>query len=68
MTKEKAEKEFNEIVEKLNNKEITVKYGNYENKIELGELEINYNFADSINKACEIGRKNNIFINNYNIL
>ena len=37
-------------------------------KINLNELEINYNINDAINNACEIGRKNNIFINNFEIL
>ena len=68
ITKENAENKLKEIINNLEKKEIIINYNNYENKINLNELEINYNINDAINNACEIGRKNNIFINNFEIL
>ena len=68
ITKENAENKLKEIINNLEKKEIIIHYNNYENKINLNELEINYNINDAINNACEIGRKNNIFINNFEIL
>ena len=54
----------------INNKEqnIKLKYEEYEVVVVPEQLEIKYNIDEAVNEAYKIGRKNNIFINNINIL
>ena len=53
--------------EKLAN-EISVKYQDYETKINAQTLETKYEIEKAVQEAIGIGRNNNIFVNNYEIL
>lgn len=48
--------------------EIKLKYQDYEQSILLEELEINANIEETVDKALQEGRNNNIFVNNFNII
>lgn len=59
------------IEEKMNSKKdgmITLKYQDYEKELSLTQLEVMANVEEAINKACDQGRSNNIFINNINVI
>ena len=59
------------IEEKMNSKKdgmITLKYQDYEKELSLTQLEVTANVEEAINKACDQGRSNNIFINNINVI
>lgn len=53
--------------EKIKN-DITLKCDEYEANINPELIETNYNIEEAIEKAISVGKDNNIFINNYNIL
>ena len=55
------------IEQKLNN-EIKVQIQETNETILLSQIELEYNVEQAINEAYKIGRKNNIFVNNYEIL
>lgn len=63
-TKEKLEKLYNEKLEK----EISVKYEDFESEINPASIETTYKIDEAIDKALAIGRDSNILINNYSIL
>ena len=70
MTKENASNSLKKIATEKNN-EITLKYitenGEYEKKLDLSTLNINFNIENSINNAYNIGRNGNIFQSNLEI-
>lgn len=61
---EKAKKDLEERI----SKNITLKSGEYETTVSLGQLEVQYNIVEAINEAYKIGRNKNIVISNYQIL
>lgn len=62
--KEKLELVYNEKKEK----EIILKYNEYETSINSQLLEVNYNIDEAVREAMAIGKEKNIFANNYDIL
>ncbi len=59
------------VEEKMNSKKdgtIKFKYQDYEKELSLTQLEVTANVEEAINKACNQGRSNNIFINNINVI
>jgi vancomycin resistance protein YoaR len=62
--KEKIESICNEKIEK----EINIKYEEYESTINLGLIEAQYDIDKAIDNAFNIGRDGNIFTNNFEIL
>lgn len=59
------------VEEKMNSKKdgtIKLKYQDYEKELSLTQLEVTANVEEAINKACNQGRSNNIFINNINVI
>ena len=68
ITKDEAEKNFKEIIEKSSNREIVLKYGELETGINFNELNVTYNLEDALNQAANIGRASNIFVNNFQII
>jgi len=71
MTKENANKKLTEVIEKKITPELTLEYtvedNNYEKKLDLSILSINYNLDNVLNKAYNIGRNGNIFRSNLSI-
>lgn len=68
LTKEETESKFKELITELSKKEVVLKYGELENTISLEELGINYHVDDAIDEACKLGRGDNIFKNNFDII
>lgn len=62
--KAKIENVYNEKIEK----EISIKYEEYETTLNPTLMEVNYDIEKAINEADKVGKGSNIFINNYNIL
>ena len=68
LTVEEAKQKLNNAINQEQTKNIKLKYGDYELTIVPEQIEIKYNIEEAINKAYEIGRKDNIFIDNFNII
>lgn len=62
--KAKIENVYNEKIEK----EISIKYEEYETTLNPTLMEVNYDIEKAMNEADKVGKGSNIFINNYNIL
>lgn len=62
--KEKLESIYNKKIEE----DITLKYDDFESKINQETLETKYNIDKAIMDAMSVGKKGNIISNNYNIL
>lgn len=68
LTKEEANSKIGKIYQEKKEKEIALKYQNYETTINPTLIETNYDIEQAIEQAYQIGKDNNIFINNYNII
>ena len=68
LSKDEAIQKLETIYQEKLEKEIKVKYNDYESNISPNMLEVKYAIEDSVNQAMQIGRDGNIFSNNYNIL
>lgn len=68
LSKEEAKAKLETIYnEKLEN-EIKLKYEEYESSLNPTLMEVKYDVEKAVNEAYKIGKENNIFINNYQIL
>ena len=67
-----SKSEANELIQSRVNdaieQNIILKYKDYETTINAEEIEASFNIEEVINEAYNTGRKDNIFINNYEIL
>lgn len=68
LSKEEATEKLNTIYDEKKEKEISIKYQDYETTINPIVLETNYEVEKAIDEAVLIGKENNIIINNYKIL
>lgn len=68
LTREEAKEKLNVIYDEKLKKNITLEYQDYQLVINPSSLNITYDIEEAIDKAYEIGRNSNIFINNYNII
>ena len=68
MTKEQALNEINNKLEEKMKNNIVIMNENEQQEIKFDYLEINYDVSNTIDKAYEKGRSNNIFMNNFEIL
>lgn len=68
LSKEEAKGKLEIIYNEKLQKEISVKYQDYESEINPTILETNYKIDDAVEEAFLIGRSSNILVNNYNIL
>ena len=68
LTKEEALEKIEEEVNKNLEKDINVKYNDFEYSIKLAQIEVKYKIEEAVEKAFNTGRSNNIFIDNYTIL
>ena len=68
LSKEEAKAKIENVYNEKKEKEIAVKYQDYETTLNPTLMEVNYDVETAVNEANSIGRGDNIFINNYNIL
>lgn len=68
LTKEEANAKLNEIYQQKKEKEIGLQYEDYETTLNPTLMEVNYEVEKAVEEAYQIGKENNIFINNYQIL
>ena len=68
LSKEEARIKLETIYTEKVNKEIPIKYNEFESSINPNMIELKYNIDKAVEEAINVGRNNNIFINNYNIL
>lgn len=68
LSKEKAIAKMETIYQEKKEKEIGIKYKEYETTLNPTLMEVNYEIEKAVEEAYSFGRESNIFINNYNIL
>lgn len=68
LTKEEAKFKLETIYNEKKEKEISIRYQDYETMLNPTLLEVNYNIDKAIKEAYGLGRKENIFFSNYDIL
>ncbi len=68
LSKEEATEKITDIYQQKKEKEINVKYEEYEATLNPSLMEVNYEVEKAVEEAFLIGKKDNIFINNYKIL
>lgn len=68
LTKNEALQKLQEIYDAKKEKEINIKYEDYENTLNPTLLEVNYDIENTVNEAYNIGKESNIIVNNYKIL
>ena len=68
LTAEEAKSKLEQIYNQKLEKEISIKYQEYENAINPKILETKYKIEEAVKNATNIGRNSNIFKNNYEII
>lgn len=68
LSKEEAEEKLNLIYKDKKEKDILLKYEDYETNINPELIETNYDIEGAITEALSIGKNKNIIANNYNIM
>ena len=69
LTREEAKNVLNKKIEEKQNKEIKIKIDNNEEQsFLLSQIELQYDVDNTVELAYKIGRKGNIFVNNFDIL
>lgn len=65
MTKEQAKTTLEEVYSKKEENEIYLKHGEFETTTTYKAIEVQYKIDEAIEQACEIGRKGNLFKDNF---
>lgn len=68
LSKEEAKEKIEKIYDEKKAKEIEFKYEEYETTINPTILETNYDIEAAVDEAIKIGKNDNIFINNFEII
>ena len=68
LTREEAKTKLEEIYNEKKQKDITLKYKDFETTLSQDILETNYDIEKAVNQAITTGKNGNIITNNYNIL
>lgn len=68
LTKEEAMAKLETIYSEKLEKDLKLKYGEYESELNPTLMEVKYDIENAVNEACLLGKDGNIFINNYKIL
>ena len=68
MTEQEALNVLKEKIEKILKNDISLVYGEYSTTITPEQIEFKLNYEEAVNEANSIGKKNNILIDNFNIL
>ena len=68
MLKEEALQKVNDIINEKLTSDITIKHGSHETVVNTSQFGIKFNIDKAVNKAYNIGKADNIVVNNYKIL
>ena len=68
LSKEEAKGKLETLLVEKKKKQILLKYNDYETEINPELIEVNYDLDGLVEKAYNVGRDSNIFVNNYSIL
>lgn len=68
LSKEEAKAKMTNIYQEKKEKEIGIQYEDYETTLNPTLMEVNYDVESAVEEAYLVGKGENIFINNYNIL
>lgn len=68
LTLSEAKELLGNTINNVESQNIKLKYEDYELTIVPEQIEIKYDIDEALNKAYSIGRNDNIFLNNYNII
>lgn len=68
LTQEEAKAKINNLYQEKKEKEIAIKYEDYETTLNPTLMEVNYEIDKAVEEAYLIGKEDNIFISNYKIL
>ena len=68
LSKEEAKAKISNIYQEKKEKEIGIQYEEYETTLNPTLMEVNYDVEKAVEEAYLVGKEENIFINNYNIL
>lgn len=68
LSKEEAKGKIGALYDEKKEKEIEIKYQEYETSLNPTLMEVNYSIDKAVEEAYLTGRKGNIFLNNYDIL
>lgn len=68
LSKKEAMDKIQNLYQEKKQKEIGIRYKEYETSLNSTIIEVNYEVESAVDKAYLIGRDSNIFVNNYNIL
>ena len=68
LTKEEAKAKLETVYQEKTEKEIHLKYEEYESSLNPTLMEVKYDVETAVNEAIKTGKEGNIFINNYSIL
>ena len=68
LTKEEAMAKLETIYSEKLEKDLKLKYGEYESELNPTLMEVKYDIENAVNEAYLLGKDGNIFINNYKIL
>lgn len=68
LTQEEAKEKMNNIYQEKKEKEITLQYQDYETTLNPTLMEVNYEIDKAVEEAYLIGKEDNLFVSNYQIL
>lgn len=68
LSQEEAKAKINEIYQDKKEKEISLQYEDYETTLNPTLMEVNYDIDKAVEEAYLIGKEDNIFVSNYQIL
>lgn len=68
LSREEAKGTIGSLYDAKKEKEIDIKYEEYESSLNSTLMEVNYDVDKAVEEAYSVGRKDNIFLNNYDIL
>lgn len=68
LSKEEAKAKMSNVYQEKKEKEIGIQYKEYETTLNPTLMEVNYDVENAVEEAYLVGKRDNIFINNYNIL
>ena len=68
LSKEEAKAKMETIYQEKKEKEVPIKYEEYETTLNPTLMEVNYNIDKAVEEAYSVGRSENIFFSNYEIL
>ena len=68
VSREEAKDILNKKIEEKLNQEIKIKIDNEEQSILLSQIELEYDVDNIVEKAYQVGRNSNIFVNNFEII